>query len=119
MLAVPDDGYAKLLAQDPDGAESAEALVAFDEGYTRMLQALDDCWNGPVETAWPSLGRAVNEMNELRVTSCFRILRQEIPSSLIGRLGELYPVEYEQMSQLTNLESPVFYGPRFRNTTLI
>lgn len=116
MLAVPADGYAQLLARDPDGGEVRKDLDAFDDSYTRMLQALDDCWNGPVESGWPALGRAVYEMNELRVTSCFRILRHQVPADLIDKVARIYPDEAADLSQLTALDEPVFYGPRFRNT---
>lgn len=115
MLAVPDDGYLALLAHDRNREDIETALEDFDAGCTRMVQALDDCWNGPVETAWPSLGRAVYEMNELRVTSCFRILRQEVPPAALARLEELYPLEAADLAELTDLGQPVFYGPRFRN----
>ena len=118
MLAVPDDGYRAVLQRDPARAEVQQALLDFDQSYTRMLQALDDCWNGPVEQAWPSLGRAVYEMNELRVVSCFRILRNEVPSPVVAALPELYPAEADALVQLTDTTEPVFYGPRFRNTTL-
>lgn len=122
MLAVPDDGYAALLARDPNRADVEKALNEFDEGYTRMLLALDLCWNGPVDTAWPHLGRAVQEMNELRVVSCFRILRHEVPAELVRGLAEQYPAEAGELADLTDLTDltrPVFYGPRFHHTSRV
>ncbi len=76
MLAVPDDGYEAILARDPAAEHVRSALDEFDAGYSRMLHALDAAWNGPPEHGWPRLGDAVQEMNELRVVSCFRILRE-------------------------------------------
>jgi hypothetical protein len=118
MLAVPNDGYRALLQHDPAGQQVEQDLVDFDQAYTRMLWALDECWNGTVEQAWPSLGRAVYEMNELRVISCFRVLRHEIPASTIGALEQIYPADAEELLRLTDASKPVFYGPRFRNTSL-
>ncbi len=58
MSAVPDGGYAAILPKDLQHATVESALEHFGFGYTQMLQALDDCWNGPVDQARPSLGRA-------------------------------------------------------------
>ncbi len=117
-LAVPRDGYAAVLRLDPNGVEVLRDLRAFDAAYTRMLAALDDSWNGPAEQSWPSLGRAVFEMNELRVLSCFSILRQPIPAAAVARIGELYPGEVQSLTALSRFDSPLFYGPRFANTSL-
>lgn len=118
FLAVPRDGYRAVLRLDPNRAQVEKALRNFDQAYTRMLLALDDCWNGPAADSWPALGRAVFEMNELRVSSCFEILRQQIPPAVVARLPDLYPGEYDELAQLTDLDAPVFYGPRFVNTSI-
>lgn len=115
-LAVPRDGYAAILRLDPDRMAVTTELRAFDAAYTRMLAALDDAWNGPADQSWPSLGRAVFEMNELRVISCFNILRHRVPNAAISDLAAIYPAEHQELSALTDLSAPVFYGPRFINT---
>ncbi|MCU0342115.1 MAG: ferritin-like protein, partial [Spirosomaceae bacterium] len=51
-LAVPSDGYAKILAQDPNGATIKTALEAFDTAFSTMLANLDAVWNGPAATSW-------------------------------------------------------------------
>ncbi|WP_426565360.1 ferritin-like domain-containing protein [Angustibacter sp. McL0619] len=117
-LAVPRDGYRALLAVDPRRGEVEPRLRQFDEAYTRMLAALDDAWNGPPEEGWPALGRAVLEMNELRVISCFEIVRQQVPGDVVGRITELYPQEAMELGALTDLSAPVYYGPRFENRGL-
>lgn len=117
-LAVPSDGYAAILRLDPDAKEVLNDLRTFDLAYTRMLAALDDTWNGPAEESWPSLGRAVTEMDTLRVTSCFGVLRRPIPAAAITRLDELYPGESDELSALSDVSAPLFYGPRFVNTSL-
>lgn len=118
-LAVPRDGYAAILRLDPNRIEVLRELRAFDQAYTRMLAALDDSWNGPADQSWPSLGRAVFEMNELRVISCFNILRQPIPAAAVARIDELYPgSEAEALRALSDFDAPLFYGPRFANTTI-
>jgi len=117
-LAVPRDGYAAIMRLDPDQVDVLSDLRAFDEAYTRMLAALDDSWNGPPEQSWPSLGGAVTEMDQLRVISCFRILRRPIPSTAVARLDELYPGEADQLRALSDVDAPLFYGPRFVNTSL-
>lgn len=115
-LAVPADGYAALLRHDPNRLAVTTELRAFDAAYTRMLSALHAAWNGPADQSWPSLGRAVYEMNELRVISCFNILRHRIPDAAISDLASIYPTEFQELSNLTDLTAPVFYGPRFVNT---
>jgi hypothetical protein len=115
-LAVPSDGYDKLLALDPNGKTVETNLVAFDNGFSQMLDALETAWNGPSATSWKTLGAAVHGMVDLRVLSCFNIMRSEIPQELIKQLPDLYPSEYEFMAKYTDFSKPVFYGPRFLNT---
>jgi hypothetical protein len=114
-LAVPSDGYAAILALDPNAAAVVKELAAFDSAYTAMMVALDDAWNGQVARSWPSLGEAVVQMNEMRVLSCFNIMRHQVPDEAVNRLKELYPAEYDTLSTYTDLDRPVFYGPRFIN----
>lgn len=115
-LAVPADGYAAILANDPVGAGPvSKDLEAFDAAYTAMMVGMDDMWNGPAEKSWPSFGGAVLQMNELRVLSCFNIVRHQVPETLVAKLPELYPDEFELMAEYTDLDRPVFYGPRFQN----
>lgn len=117
-LAVPADGYAAILRLDPDGVDVLRDLRAFDSAYTRMLAALDDAWNGPADQSWPSLGRAVFEMNELRVISCFTILRKQVPAAAAAKVDELYPLESAQLRALSDFDQPLYYGPRFLNASL-
>ncbi|MDF5756957.1 ferritin-like protein [Spongiactinospora sp. TRM90649] len=114
-LAVPADGYAAILALDPDASSVRKELEAFDSAYTAMMVALDHAWNGPERTSWPSLGEAVIQMNEMRVLSCFNIMRHRVPADVVARLPELYPAEHRTLAAYTDLKSPVFYGPRFVN----
>lgn len=117
-LAVPSDGYRSMLSVDPRREAVEGSLRRFDEAYTRMLVALDDAWNGPPEQGWPALGRAVFEMNELRVVSCFEVVRHEVPRTAVEALRRLYPGEYEEICALTDLGRAVYYGPRFENVSL-
>lgn len=115
-LAVPADGYERLLALDPDAAAVTKDLEAFDSAFSSLLAALDGAWNGPSAVAWKTLGSAVHGMVDLRVLSCFNIMRYEVPSDLVARLPELYPEEIDRLRDLTDLSRPVFYGPRFVNS---
>jgi small nuclear ribonucleoprotein (snRNP)-like protein len=116
VLAVPADGYAKILEADhPNGAEVRGNLEAFDKTYFDILDDLEKIWNGPVDESWPMLGKAVGSMTELRVLSCFNIMRYQIPNNLVAKLPELYPDEYAFFVRYTRLNEPVFYGPRFHN----
>jgi hypothetical protein len=114
-LAVPSDGYRAILDRDPDAPAVEKELNAFDAAYTAMMSALHEAWNGPIERSWPSLGEAVIQMNEMRVLSCFNILRHEVPPPVVQALAEIYPAEYRLLARYTDLERPVFYGPRFAN----
>jgi hypothetical protein len=117
-LSVPADGYAKILASDPNGVAVSAALTSFDTAFSTMLSTLDTVWNGPAPTSWKSLGAAVHGMVDFRVLSCFNIMRSQIPADIISRLPELYPDEFTFMSTYTDLSKPVFYGPRFINTNV-
>jgi hypothetical protein len=116
LLAVPSDGYAKVLALDPQGAEVEAALKNFDGKYTEIMTLLDLMWNGPAAESWPNFGKAVATMTDLRVLSCFYIMRYQIPDSVVAQLGSLYADEFEYLSNYTDLNSKVYYGPRFVNT---
>lgn len=116
-LAVPADGYAKILALDPNAPKVSAELQAFDQAYSGILDTLDDVWNGPKASAWPTLGKAVAGMSSLRVKSCFSIIREPIPPDVVARLPELYPCEIEFLRTYTDLGKPMFYGPRFLNLT--
>ncbi|WP_208996113.1 ferritin-like domain-containing protein [Pseudovibrio ascidiaceicola] len=115
VLAIPRDGYKKLLELDPEGASVKSNLCAFDDKYTEIMTDLDLMWNGPAEKSWPTFGKAVAAMTDLRVLSCFNIMRSQIPANLIARLPELYGDEAKIMARYTDLSAPVFYGPRFIN----
>jgi Ferritin-like len=114
-LAVPEDGYAAVLALDPDAAEVSADLATFDAAYTGMMVSMDRMWNGPAERSWPSFGEAVAQMNELRVQSCFSVMRHQVPDDVVVRLKELYPGEFGVLAEYTDLDRAVFYGPRFIN----
>lgn len=114
-LAVPADGYAAILSEDPNGAAAEKALTAFDVAYSEMMSNLDAVWNGPAETSWPTLGEAVEGMGGLRVPARFGVMVIQVPPAAIAKLPELYPDEHEQIAALSDLDAPVFYGPRFAN----
>jgi len=114
-LAVPKDGYAKLLALDPEREAVEKALVQFDQKYTDIMTDLELMWNGPADQSWPTFGKAVAAMTALRVLSCFYIMRNKIPEAAVSKLRELYPEEFDVLDLATDLTKPVFYGPRFRN----
>jgi hypothetical protein len=46
--------------------------------------------------------------------SCFNIMRHQVPEQAIARLADLYPQERKVLAEYTDLDRPVFYGPRFR-----
>lgn len=115
LLAVPADGYAAVLKRDPNAAAVEQELKMFDHAYTAMMVALDDAWNGPLAASWPSLGEAVIQMNEMRVMSCFNIMRHRVPDEIVAELETIYPDEYGLLAKHTDLDQPVFYGPRFVN----
>ena len=115
-LAVPADGYARILKLDPAGKDVTEDLVAFDKEYSSILAALDAVWNGPADKWWPTLGGAVGSMMKLRVLCCFKIMRRQIPADIVAQLSDLYPDEIDYLNTYADLQKPVFYGPRFLNT---
>jgi len=115
-LAVPADGYAKVLALDPGSVSVTADLEAFDAAFSSILAALDAAWNGPAAVAWKTLGGGVHSMVDLRVLSCFNILRHRVPAGIVDMLPTLYPDEIDRLGQYTDLTAPVFYGPRFVNT---
>lgn len=114
-LYVPSDGYAKILTLDSDAENVKKHLIAFDTAYTKIMDDLELMWNGPKDQSWPNFGKAVGTMSEMRVLSCFYIMQLQVPDAIIAKLADLYPDDYEQMKKYTDLDQPVFYGPRFFN----
>ena len=92
-----------------------KALDEFDLTYTRIMNDLDAMWNGPAAESWKKFGAAVGAMMEMRVKSCFNIMRYEVPKNLIENLKTIYPKEYDVLARYTDLSTPVFFGPRFIN----
>ena len=115
-LAVPADGYARLLALDPDAASVTADLIAFDSAFSSILAALDAVWNGPETASWKTLGGAVHSMVDLRVLSCFNLLRHKVPPDAARKIPELYGDEATFLAKYSDLHAPLFYGPRFFNT---
>jgi hypothetical protein len=42
-------------------------------------------------------------------------MRHEVPADVIARLADVYHDEIADLAAYTDLASPVFYRPRFRN----
>lgn len=114
-LAVPSDGYEKILKLDANSEAVRKDLAAFDATFSDLLLALDNAWNGPLAVSWKTLGASVHSMVDLRVLSCFNIMRHQIPQEVIAKLGNVYPMDVARLSRYTDLTKPVFYGPRFIN----
>jgi hypothetical protein len=122
-LAVPLDGYGKIVALDPDAAAVTKDLTAIDAAYSAVLAALDTAWNGPEASSWKTVGLSVRGvggnppgMIDFRVLARENITRHQIPADVISQLPGLYPAEFEYLKTYTDLDQPVFYGPRFINT---
>ncbi len=60
-----------MLALDSSRADVEAALKGFDDTYTEIMTLPDPMWDGPVDQSWPSFGKAVATMTDLRVLSCF------------------------------------------------
>jgi hypothetical protein len=123
-LAVPSDGYAKILALDPAAPAVAKDLDAFDAAYSAVLGALDAAWNGPQAASWKTVGLSVRGvggnpagMIDFRVLARENITRHQMPAAIVAQLPALYPAELEYLRQYTDLDQPVFYGPRFINVS--
>lgn len=123
-LAVPSDGYVALLAKDPNAAAVQKDLDAFDAAYSSILQALDTAWNGPAASSWKTVGLSVRGvggsppgMIDFRVLARENITRHQVPGELVAQLSTIYPTEFEYIKNYTDLDQPVYYGPRFINTT--
>lgn len=122
VLTIPSDGYAALLkAYEKRHGNTEElqavnkALDGFDELYTGIMDSLEAMWNGPAAQSWPNFGKAVGAMTEMRVKSCFYIMRHEIPKDIVEDLPKLYPDDYHYLAKYTDLSAPVYFGPRFIN----
>jgi hypothetical protein len=115
LLMVPSDGYDAVLKADPNGATVEAAMAKFDQAYTGIMSDLEAMWNGPADKEWPTFGQAVGAMGDLRVLGCFNIMKYQVPESVVAQLKTLYPDDYADLAAYTDLDQPVFYGPRFRN----
>lgn len=115
VLTIPTDGYKKILALDSNQEMVEKVLQKFDDIYTDIMNDLEAMWNGPAAKSWPTFGDAVSKMTDLRVLSCFYIMRHQIPTDIVAKLETLYPQEYTFLKKYTDLSASVFYGPRFIN----
>lgn len=116
LLMVPPDGYEAALKADPNRAAVEAAMTTFDRTYTETMSGLEAMWNEP---AGQKFGQAVAAIGELRVLSCFNIMKNQVPQSAIAQLQALYPDQYADLAVYTDLNAPVFYGPRFRNLNAV
>lgn len=139
-LAVPADGYARVLDEygrlDPEGAIRARhALDGVDQAYTDIMSNLDAVWNGPASEQGERMGAAVGGMAALKVPIRIQcayypnypaeddsdaiwqpaLMKQQIPEEIIADLFKLYPDEWNDLNQYTDLTEPVYFGPRFLN----
>jgi hypothetical protein len=121
-LAVPCDGYAKILALDPNAAAVTKDLTAIDSAFSTTLTTLDAAWNGPAASSWKTVGLSVRGvggnppgMMDFRVLARENITRHQIPAEIVAQLLSLYFTEFEFLQKYTDLDQPVFYGPRFIN----
>lgn len=124
-LVIPSDGYAKIIALDPNAAAVTKDLTAFDSAFTTTLTTLDAAWNGPAAASWKTVGLSVRGvggsppgMIDFRVMARENIARHQIPAEIISQLPRLYPTELEFLKTYTDLDQPVYYGPRFMNTAV-
>jgi hypothetical protein len=58
----------------------------------------------------------VHSMVDLRVLSCFNIVRHQIPGEIVAKLPTLYAHEIDRLEHFSDFDAPIFYGPRFVNT---
>ncbi len=139
-LAVPADGYAKILKEyaliDREAASRAwQVLEGVDQAYTDVMNSLHAVWNGPAEEQGERMGAAVVGMSELKVPIRIQcayhpnypiedpdkavwqpaLMTLQIPEEIIANLFSLYPDEWNDMNQYTDLTQPVYFGPRFLN----
>jgi len=139
-LAVPADGYAKILDEytklDPEAAiRVRHALDAVDQAYTDVMNNLDAAWNGPANERGERMGTAIAGMSALkipvRISSAYypnypvededeaiwqqALMSLQIPEAIIADLPRLYPDEWDDLNLYTDLSEPVFFGPRFLN----
>lgn len=139
-LAVPADGYARVLDEygrlDPEGAIRARhALDGVDQAYTDIMSNLDAVWNGPANDQGERMGAAIVGMSQLKVPIRIQcayypnypaedesdaiwqpaLMKQQIPEEIIADSFKLYPDEWNDLNQYTDLTEPVYFGPRFLN----
>jgi rubrerythrin len=68
IMAMPSDGYAKILALDPNGPDTATGtnvtaqLDAFDVAFSNMLMTLDLVWNPTAQGTWNPISQSASKM---------------------------------------------------------
>ncbi len=112
-----------------------QALAGVDQAYTDIMTSLDAVWNGPESERGERMGAAVSGMAQLRVpiriSSAYypnypseddseaiwqpALMSLQIPEAIIADLHNLYPNEWDDLNQYTDLTEPVYFGPRFLN----
>ncbi|MCH8222486.1 MAG: hypothetical protein IH868_03650 [Chloroflexi bacterium] len=96
---------------------------------------LDAVWNGPASEQGERMGAAVGGMVGLKVPIRIQcayypnypaedesdaiwqpaLMTLQIPEKIIADLFRLYPDEWDDLNQYTDLTEPVYFGPRFLN----
>ena len=83
VLAVPADGYEKILALDPNAIDGAHGgvraqLDAFDTAFSNMLMTLDTVWNPTTTGSWQQLNSAASKMVNYRVFENTTTLQEQV-----------------------------------------
>ena len=84
IMAVPSDGYAKILALDPNGPDSENGtnvmaqLNAFDTAFSNMMMTLHLTWNPTAQSSWNPISTSASKMINYKVFQNTAQLEQSV-----------------------------------------
>jgi hypothetical protein len=84
IMAMPSDGYAKILALDPNGPDSengnnvAAQLNACDAAFSNMMTTLDLVWNPTAQGTWNPIPSSANKMINYQVFQHVADMQQSV-----------------------------------------
>lgn len=84
IMAVPSDGYAKILALDTNGPDSEKGtnvmaqLDAFDAAFSNMMMTLDLVWNPTAQGSWNSITPSASKMINYKVFQNVAEMQQSV-----------------------------------------
>lgn len=126
IMAMPSDGYAKILALDPNGPDTATGtnvgaqLDAFDTAFSNMMMTLDLVWNPTAQGTWnpiaPNASKMVNYavfQNTAHLQESVKGLGTAVHGMMDFRVFTAFNINKQQIPDSIIQQLPALYPDEF------